>query len=501
MVMTLTRDHLCEMQSGNPNASRLRDNQRRSRARKKEYVATLEAKYQECQRMGVEASIEIQNAARAVVKENSRLKELLKKVGLADEEIDRWLHEGGLESGAVERVQNSLGRRLCPPLEGAIESCCAKPSTRAEMLARRSSTGGMLMKVNTAPAPLQRRASIMSDSTSASPMLATRTSVMQKNHSPLKTQLQLQTPLYSSSQGYPTPTMTATPTSTTSSSPYCQATSLPLSRSAITTTSATGYNAHSPLHIASTTAATFAALTSGTTSPPILPGAVNGWNNFPIQPQLPPPALSPTILNAYIQNQQQHQAQQQQRRGMRPLQHLQQQQQQHYQQFSQQQQEQQQQQQQQQLAGPNRTQCDVASHIIEQFHQDGMTAAMQEELCPGRRHNSQSPIDEQSAYSFQQQQQERDQCCRGLIECHDDDEDELGDDGSCGSVNGYDSGDGISIDRIDHSGMGLAGVETMDIGGGRECGTSDEQGTRQGNLTACSVDNAVLFGMLNRMVG
>ncbi|KAF8448157.1 hypothetical protein BGX38DRAFT_1053401, partial [Terfezia claveryi] len=64
------------------------DNQRRSRARKKEYVATLEAKYQECQRMGVEASIEIQNAARTVVKENSRLKELLKKVGLVDEEVD-----------------------------------------------------------------------------------------------------------------------------------------------------------------------------------------------------------------------------------------------------------------------------------------------------------------------------------------------------------------------------------------------------------------------------
>jgi len=135
------------MQSNNPNASRLRDNQRRSRARKKEYVAALEIKYQECQRMGVEASIEIQNAARAVVKENSRLKELLKKVGLVDEEIDKWLLEGGLESGAVERVQNGLGRRPCPPLDGGLEGCCGKSGSRAEMLARRSSTGGMLMKV------------------------------------------------------------------------------------------------------------------------------------------------------------------------------------------------------------------------------------------------------------------------------------------------------------------------------------------------------------------
>ena len=96
----------------------------------------------------MEASIEIQNAARAVVKENSRLKELLKKVGLVDEEIEKWLLDGGLESGAVERVQNSLGRRPCPPLEGGIEGYCGKPGTRADMLARRSSTGGMLMKVS-----------------------------------------------------------------------------------------------------------------------------------------------------------------------------------------------------------------------------------------------------------------------------------------------------------------------------------------------------------------
>lgn len=342
----------------------------------------------------------------------------------------------------------------------------------------------------------------MPDNTGTSPMLAARTTVMQKTPSPLKTQLQLQTSLYSPSQGYPTPTMTATPTSTTSSSPYCQATSLPLTRSAIAATSGTGYNPHSPLHIASTTATTFATLTSSATSPPILPGAVNGWNNFQIQPQLPPPALSPTVLNAFIQNQQQHQAQQQQQLQMRPLQHLQQQQQQqHYQQFSQEQQ-----QQQQQLGDQGRTQCNVASHIIEQFHQDGLTASMQEELCPGRTHNSQSPIDQQSTYSFQQQQRQcqprrlGDQCCAGLIDCHDDD-DELGDDGSSGSTNEYDSGDGMSIDRIDHPGMGLTGMGNMNIGGGRGCGNGDGQGTRQDGLSACSVDNSVLFGMINRMVG
>jgi len=130
---------------------------------------------------------------------------------------------------------------------------------------------------------------------------------------------------------------------------------------------------------------------------------------------------------------------------------------------------------------------------------------MQEELCPGRIHNSQSPIDQQSAYSFQQPHEGRprrlsDPCCGGLIDCHDDDEDELGDDGSGGSANGYDSGDGMSMDRMDHSGMGLAGVGTMDIGDGRGCGSSDGQGSRQ-DLSTCSVDNGVLYGMMNRIVG
>ncbi|KAF8463441.1 hypothetical protein BDZ91DRAFT_796303 [Kalaharituber pfeilii] len=150
--------------SSNPNASRLRDNQRRSRARKKEYVASLEAKYQECQRLGIEASIEIQNAARAVVRENQRLRELLRKVGVVDEEVDRWIVDGGLEEGAVGRVQKGLGRKPCPPLDGVVGAggCgggkCGGSSTacepgalggrsRAEVLARRSSTGGMLMKV------------------------------------------------------------------------------------------------------------------------------------------------------------------------------------------------------------------------------------------------------------------------------------------------------------------------------------------------------------------
>lgn len=57
--------------------SRIRDNQRRSRARQKDYIHELEEKVQACERLGVQASLEIQQAARNVLEENKRLRALL----------------------------------------------------------------------------------------------------------------------------------------------------------------------------------------------------------------------------------------------------------------------------------------------------------------------------------------------------------------------------------------------------------------------------------------
>lgn len=70
--------------------SRIRDNQRRSRARQKEYIHELEEKVQTCERLGVQASLEIQQAARNVLEENKRLRALL---------LSRDLGGGGLEGG------------------------------------------------------------------------------------------------------------------------------------------------------------------------------------------------------------------------------------------------------------------------------------------------------------------------------------------------------------------------------------------------------------------
>ncbi|KAI5805214.1 hypothetical protein EDC01DRAFT_642629 [Geopyxis carbonaria] len=100
------------------NAHRLRENQRRSRLRKKEYLASLEARFRDCQRTGIEASVEIQNAAKRVVRENQKLRGLLRIRGVPDSEVELWLRSGDLASDAgeltaVDAVEKALRRRPC----------------------------------------------------------------------------------------------------------------------------------------------------------------------------------------------------------------------------------------------------------------------------------------------------------------------------------------------------------------------------------------------------
>ncbi|KAF1966199.1 hypothetical protein BU23DRAFT_560516 [Bimuria novae-zelandiae CBS 107.79] len=69
------------------NLARIRDNQRRSRARRKEYLQELEAKLRECEQMGIGVSAEIQSAARRVLEENRKLRGLLYERGVTDSDI------------------------------------------------------------------------------------------------------------------------------------------------------------------------------------------------------------------------------------------------------------------------------------------------------------------------------------------------------------------------------------------------------------------------------
>lgn len=72
-------------------AARVRDNQRRARQRHKAYVEDLRRRVQEYDQRGIQATMEMQQAARTVAIENSRLRLLLRRRGVADDEVDEFL--------------------------------------------------------------------------------------------------------------------------------------------------------------------------------------------------------------------------------------------------------------------------------------------------------------------------------------------------------------------------------------------------------------------------
>lgn len=141
--------------------SRIRDNQRRSRARRKAHLEEIEQRLRICQTKGVEASAEIQRAARKVAEENRALRLLLNRHGVGDEEIRLFLRgiggkgedgegaigelEGLLRSKRPDREDASFReapRTLLPPAkteaspvndEPAARSCCGgRPCFRPE---------------------------------------------------------------------------------------------------------------------------------------------------------------------------------------------------------------------------------------------------------------------------------------------------------------------------------------------------------------------------------
>ncbi|KAK9473086.1 uncharacterized protein V1510DRAFT_416001 [Dipodascopsis tothii] len=71
--------------------ARIRENQRRSRARKREYVLDLETKIRGCQSEGLQVNVQIQRTARRVVEENKRLRVLLSTLGWGDGQVRDWL--------------------------------------------------------------------------------------------------------------------------------------------------------------------------------------------------------------------------------------------------------------------------------------------------------------------------------------------------------------------------------------------------------------------------
>ncbi|PBP23512.1 hypothetical protein BUE80_DR005530 [Diplocarpon rosae] len=110
------------------NLARIRDNprcsERRSRARRKEYLQELEARLRKCELQGVEASSEIQTAARRVADENRKLRSLLAQHGVGDNSIETYLQSSGINDAGIHADHNASVQVL-EQLLSTRQSCCA----------------------------------------------------------------------------------------------------------------------------------------------------------------------------------------------------------------------------------------------------------------------------------------------------------------------------------------------------------------------------------------
>ncbi|EOD43816.1 hypothetical protein UCRNP2_9497 [Neofusicoccum parvum UCRNP2] len=167
------------------NLARIRDNQRRSRARRKEYLSELESKYRSCEQMGVQASAEIQAAAKRVLDENRRLRALLHQKGVCDAEIDSFTHANPLapSSAPAETLDTMLKtRRPCNPQSacGSTGGCSSSKSPVQDApaamppLATKRELGAQIARPQLPPQPYVGTASMNSalspPATVASPM-------------------------------------------------------------------------------------------------------------------------------------------------------------------------------------------------------------------------------------------------------------------------------------------------------------------------------------------
>ncbi|KAJ5065038.1 hypothetical protein J3E74DRAFT_259339 [Bipolaris maydis] len=106
--------------------ARIRDNQRRSRARRKEYLQELETKLRTYEQIGIEASSEIQSAARTVLEENRKLKAILRDQGMSEQEVSAVLEntpdQHSKQVPAASRLSEMLEGKTKPDLNTSTTS-------------------------------------------------------------------------------------------------------------------------------------------------------------------------------------------------------------------------------------------------------------------------------------------------------------------------------------------------------------------------------------------
>ncbi|KAL1959575.1 hypothetical protein VTO42DRAFT_1610 [Malbranchea cinnamomea] len=127
-------------------STRIRDNQRRSRARHREYVRSLEERLRRFEKEGVQATLEVQLAGRKVAEENKLLRSLLRLHGVGDADIEAYLraHRAGSElldwSSDAQPSPNTSGfnsqdteKTICSMAQDSPGACVASEHSRPWM--------------------------------------------------------------------------------------------------------------------------------------------------------------------------------------------------------------------------------------------------------------------------------------------------------------------------------------------------------------------------------
>ncbi|KAI0553493.1 hypothetical protein F4679DRAFT_473753 [Xylaria curta] len=100
-----------------PDTAQNRENQQRSRARRREYLASLEARVKEFESREVQATLAMQRAAQEVAWVNERLMELLTTKGVTREEVDEFLRRARSARDVDQGLGVHFGARACRGVE------------------------------------------------------------------------------------------------------------------------------------------------------------------------------------------------------------------------------------------------------------------------------------------------------------------------------------------------------------------------------------------------
>jgi hypothetical protein len=104
-----------------------RESQRRSRARRAEVMNSLKKQVEAYQQQGAAASLEMQKVAQAVAFENQRLRDLLRKHGVSQDDIERYI--------TMPSTPSSLPQaRLYEPSSPRCRSCGSTSITAEKLL-------------------------------------------------------------------------------------------------------------------------------------------------------------------------------------------------------------------------------------------------------------------------------------------------------------------------------------------------------------------------------